>query len=83
MHLPTRMQNSRSTNFDTRIIQCLRWADGNGWGFPDALNDLYEEAKAMKITKKLNVTRKSFSDKHENILTFLEDNNRLRKYKLI
>ena len=33
--------------FDSRIKQCLRWASPCGWGFPDALDDLYEEAKAM------------------------------------
>lgn len=33
--------------FDSRIKQCLRWASPCGWGFPDALEDLYEEAKAM------------------------------------
>lgn len=38
--------------YETRIIQCLRWASPCGWGFPDALNDLYEEAKAMKTTRK-------------------------------
>ena len=32
--------------YDSRIKQCLRWASPCGWGFPDALNDMYEEIKA-------------------------------------
>ena len=32
--------------YDSRIKQCLRWASPCGWGFPDALNDMYEEMKA-------------------------------------
>lgn len=33
--------------YDSRIKQCLRWASPCGWGFPDALNDMYEEMKAQ------------------------------------
>jgi len=29
--------------YESRIKQCLRWADSSGWGFPDALNDIYDE----------------------------------------
>ncbi len=29
--------------YDHRLQQCLNWADSSGWGFPDALNDMYEE----------------------------------------
>ena len=33
--------------YDSRIKQCLRWASPCGWGFPNALNDMYEEMKTQ------------------------------------
>lgn len=33
-------------DYDTRIRQCLRWAEPSGWEFSDALNDIYREMEA-------------------------------------
>ncbi len=33
--------------YDSRINQCLQWASRCGWGFPYALNDMYEDMKAQ------------------------------------
>lgn len=42
--------------YDLRIRQCLRWADSSGWGFSDALNEMYEEHRKQneELKKSLN-----------------------------
>ena len=33
--------------YDKRLQQCVKWSDGNGYGFADAIADMYEEGKAI------------------------------------
>lgn len=32
--------------YDKRLQQCVEWSSDCGWGFADAMRDMYEEGKA-------------------------------------
>ena len=45
--------------YDKRLQQCVKWSDGNGYGFADAIADMYEEGKAInqELSTKCPTTR--------------------------
>ena len=45
--------------YDQRLRQCVRWSSGCGWGFADAIADMYEEGKTIdhEIATKYPTTR--------------------------
>lgn len=47
--------------YDMRLQQCVKWSDGNGYGFADAVADMYEEGKAIdhELATKYSTTRMS------------------------
>ena len=47
--------------YDKRLQQCVKWSDGNGYGFADAVADMYEEGKAInhELATKYPTTRMS------------------------
>lgn len=47
--------------YDKRLLQCVKWSDGNGYGFADAVADMYEEGKAInhELATKYPTTRMS------------------------
>ena len=47
--------------YDMRLQQCVKWSDGNGYGFADAIGDMYEEGKAIneELATKYPETRMS------------------------
>ena len=47
--------------YDKRLQQCVEWASVCGWGFADAVADMYEEGKAIdqELAKKYPTTRMS------------------------
>lgn len=47
--------------YDARLQQCVKWSDGNGYGFADAIGDMYEEGKSIneKLATKYPTTKMS------------------------
>lgn len=47
--------------YDKRLQQCVKWSEGNGYGFADAVADMYEEGKAIdhELATKYPTTRMS------------------------
>lgn len=47
--------------YDKRLQQCVKWSDNCGYGFADAMGDMYEEGKAidMEMATKYPTTRMS------------------------
>ena len=47
--------------YDKRLQQCVEWSSGCGWGFADAIGDMYEEGKAIDqdLATKYPTTRMS------------------------
>ncbi len=41
------VENRLWKKYDIRLQQCVKWSNGNGYGFADAIADMYEEGKAI------------------------------------
>ena len=51
--------NNLWSKYDKRLQQCVKWSEGNGYGFADAIASMYEEAQsiALDLETKYPVTR--------------------------
>jgi hypothetical protein len=39
--------NNLWSKYDQRLQQCVKWSEGNGYGFADAIASMYEEAQSI------------------------------------
>lgn len=42
-------KNNLWEKYDKRLLQCVEWASGCGYGFADIIADTYEEAKLLNV----------------------------------
>ena len=51
--------NNLWSKYDKRLQQCVKWSEGNGYGFADAIASMYEEAQSIAhdLETKYPVTR--------------------------